>query len=78
MELVQYLICNMVRDLRSKGAIEQDASECVNELSDEVKRYLEALIESQTEKLLGRITALEDKLLEKGFCHRRVERGISE
>ena len=36
-----------------------------NELSDEVKLYLEALIESQTEKLLGRITALEDKILEK-------------
>ena len=49
---------DMNRDLRSKGPVG-------NELGDEVKRYLEELMESQTEKLMGRITALEEKLLEK-------------
>ena len=57
-------ILNMVRDLRSKGvAAVGDAID--NELSEEVKLYLEALMESQTDILLGRITALEEKLLER-------------
>ena len=46
------------RYLRSKGAVG-------NEIGEDVKRYLEELMELHTETLLGRITALEDKLLEK-------------
>ena len=54
----------MVRDVRSsrKGGAKASAETA---LGEEIKQYLEMLMERQTEKLLGRMAALERKLLEK-------------